>query len=557
MCNNYINKLIKIFKKRFLCINYTFVSKVRPFNIEKNFKEFIDDKYLLKIFYDKFQFSNDKGIDGKSANQLNVISHNNKINDFEWISNSLKNRNYKFNNYQQILINKGKNKYPRIVAKPTIRDKIVLYSIKEYFRINIKESIRKQPNEVIDLIVNQIKTINNFDDIILYKTDIKGFYDEISKKILLQKLDIYLDKERDKHKILDLLKNILDSEIIPFGTKKKSINYHPSKKGIPQGLSISNILANLYMFDLDNYFNYLVEKKELIGYHRYVDDILIIVPRKKIKKTICKLKSKVANLELDLHINEKTETINLKEKDLVFLGYVFKYKENFYSKHSKLNNLLIIPRDESKENFFKSIMSMFSKYQKNISEIKRLSDEKEKKLKFDLLNKNLIFRLNIKISGCIAEGNKYGFFAYFSKTTSPYFAYTLKNIIKKEIQKIQTKHILSKDELKIIFADLKDPISAYFSTQDIKFFKRNVIINFDDYMDFQEYVLNKHSEIEDTRKISPAKFLVEYDSEYYEHLYNSYEGYELRKKIYSRFNEIKNKNLDLLNKDISGNSSGR
>lgn len=206
MCNNYINKLLKIFKKIFLCINYTFVSKVRPFNIEKNFKEFIDDKYLLKIFYDKFQFSNDKGIDGKSANQLNVISHNNKINDFEWISNSLKNRNYKFNNYQQILINKGKNKYPRIVAKPTIRDKIVLYSIKEYFRINIKESITKQPNEVIDLIVNQIKTINNFDDIILYKTDIKGFYDEISKKILLQKLDIYLDNERDKHKILDLLK---------------------------------------------------------------------------------------------------------------------------------------------------------------------------------------------------------------------------------------------------------------------------------------------------------------------------------------------------------------
>ena len=51
-------------------------------------------------------------------------------------------------------------------------------------------------------------------------------------------------------------------------------------------------------------------------------------------------------------------------------------------------------------------MSMFSKYQKNISEIKRLSDEKEKKLKFDLLNKNLIFRLNIKISGCIAEVQK-------------------------------------------------------------------------------------------------------------------------------------------------------
>ncbi len=409
----FITKIIKYIKKNLFCIGYTFINKGKPFVINKQFREYIDTNSLTNAYYEKFQFSNKKGIDGKTALHLNLSNENGRINDFVWISNALIHRKYKFNNYQEVLINKGKGKLPRIVSKPTIRDKIVLYSIKEYFKKNIKESVTKQPNEVIDSICNQIKMIKDFNNIVLYKTDIKGFYDEISKDILLKQLDFYLYNEPDKYKIIELIKSIIYSNTIPFGTKKPLISQENISKGLPQGLSISNILANIYMLDLDNYFNELVIKNKIIGYHRYVDDILIIANKTIINKIISNLKSKITYLELRLHDKEKTENINLKEKDLIFLGYVFKYKDNYYSKHLKIENLIIIPKKESLEKFFKSILGMFSKFNRELKEINKLYKEDNKNKKLDLLNKNFIFRLNMKISGCISEDKRYGFFAYF------------------------------------------------------------------------------------------------------------------------------------------------
>lgn len=551
----FITKIIKYIKKNLFCIGYTFINKGKPFVINKQFREYIDTNSLTNAYYEKFQFSNKKGIDGKTALHLNLSNENGRINDFVWISNALIHRKYKFNNYQEVLINKGKGKLPRIVSKPTIRDKIVLYSIKEYFKKNIKESVTKQPNEVIDSICNQIKMIKDFNNIVLYKTDIKGFYDEISKDILLKQLDFYLYNEPDKYKIIELIKSIIYSNTIPFGTKKPLISQENISKGLPQGLSISNILANIYMLDLDNYFNELVIKNKIIGYHRYVDDILIIANKTIINKIISNLKSKITYLELRLHDKEKTENINLKEKDLIFLGYVFKYKDNYYSKHLKIENLIIIPKKESLEKFFKSILGMFSKFNRELKEINKLYKEDNKNKKLDLLNKNFIFRLNMKISGCISEDKRYGFFAYFSKTTSPYFAYNLKSIIKNELEKLKNKNILSIDKIDFIKSQLKDPISAYYSTQDKNYFSRNVIINFDNYMNYKEYVLEKDKEY--NQKLSPESFLIEYDIEEYNHLTELYNGFELRKKIYTRFNQIKSKNLDLLNKDISSSSSLR
>mgnify|MGYP000117896027 CR=1 FL=1 len=47
-------------------------------------------------------------------------------------------------------------------------------------------------------------------------------------------------------------------------------------------------------------------------------------------------------------------------------------------------------------------------------------------------------------------------------------------------------------------------------------------------------------------------FLKKYDNEHYEHLIEEYEGFILRSKIYFYFNKMKQKNLDILSKDIKG-----
>ena len=72
-----------------------------------------------------------------------------------------------------------------------------------------------------------------------------------------------------KKEILHLLKDAISQATLakPSGGKKSY-----QTKGVPQGLSISNILANIYMAPIDCKYS----KKSSYKYYRYVDDILIL-----------------------------------------------------------------------------------------------------------------------------------------------------------------------------------------------------------------------------------------------------------------------------------------
>lgn len=137
--------------------------------------------------------------------------------------------------------------------------------------------------------------------------DICNFFGQINHDILLQRLaDIV--KEDD---IIELVKSWIQCECV--------FNYEKSRMemGIPQGLSISPILANLY---LDKFDEELTEK----GYKlvRYSDDFIILAKSKpQAEKALQVTQDLLADLELELN-PEKTHITSF-DQGFKYLGYLF------------------------------------------------------------------------------------------------------------------------------------------------------------------------------------------------------------------------------------------
>lgn len=561
-----IKKKIEVFRFNIECYLRNLFSrnqfKKTPINykISTEYDSFITEDFLLNVYYEKFQYSKSRGIDGKNGTDLKIDSYGSRTSDISWIRKQLMNGTYKFNAYQEVLVSKGKGKSPRIIAKATIRDSLVIYTLKEYLKKNIRGSITTKANDLIRDVIQNLKAIEVIEDYIFFQTDIENYYGSIDHNLLTSQIKEMIHSDTKKELILSLIKKIIENDTIEFGAKKPD-EKHQNKKGIPQGLSISNILANLYMLELDKNIEKLVKDNTngLIGYYRYVDDILIICKKDEFKSILCTFKKEISKYKLKLH-PEKTQSFDLSKKGnfLDFLGYVISYTHGYKSKHLKLENFIIVPRKKTSIKFLKSILSLFAQFKKNVDEIQKLNNIQTKKVKKNLLKSNMIFRLNISLGGCISNGNRYGFFTYFSQISSPFLAYQVQNLIDKELTKLATQKYIDHDEYNFIASSLKKPITCFYSTQNDNFFKKNIAINFDEFMNYDEYVRQKgknktQSEDEYYKSInkkSPADFVKKYDNEYYENLKNNYNGQIYRFKIYYHFNKMKQKNLDILSKDI-------
>lgn len=124
----------------------------------------------------------------------------------------------------------------------------------------IASTLPLAPNSRDYNIQNLINIINTQADIKILKLDISKYYDSISHTIIKSKI-----KEL---KISNLSKKIALKFIDQFG------NLESTKYGIPQGISLSNQLAELYLLEFDNFVRVNLS---VLYYSRYVDDIIIVL----------------------------------------------------------------------------------------------------------------------------------------------------------------------------------------------------------------------------------------------------------------------------------------
>lgn len=170
--------------------------------------------------------------------------------------------NYRFSPYREKLLIKSANSLPRQVSIPTIRDRVALRALNNFLCEIFNDCRPQHSHPIITSVLNSMRQM--LPDDCFVKLDIQSFYDSVNHDILLKSL-----RSRIRAEIpLLMVSNALRT---PTGATVASRQLN--ELGIPQGLSISNILSSIYLKTIDGYFGSM----RGLTYHRYVDDILCMV----------------------------------------------------------------------------------------------------------------------------------------------------------------------------------------------------------------------------------------------------------------------------------------
>jgi RNA-directed DNA polymerase len=275
---------------------------------------------------------------------------------------------YALTRYREKLIARGANRPPRQISIPTIRDRLALRGALEYIKQFVPESKTTPPHQYVKDIKAYIRTLP--DDFAFLRMDIKDFYPSLRHS----RIQEILSASGMPTSIVQLIMAALQT---PTGSAVTS----GGPVGVPQGLSISNLLASAYMIEFDK------KASELSFYRRYVDDIIVIDHCDRLKEIHTQMRTLLAAIGLNSHsmgTEGKTETAAI-GAGVQYLGYQIS-KSNISIRKS-------------------SLAKMFDNLSRVLTSI-RTGRRVERHL----------FRLNLKITGCIVNDARRGWLMFFSQS---------------------------------------------------------------------------------------------------------------------------------------------
>jgi retron-type reverse transcriptase len=340
---------------------------------EIEFRNYFSEQSLHKVYDEYIRFSASSGIDNINQKSFNKIADQQIL----IASRKILDGSYNFSNYRLKLVSKGRGKLPREISIPTIRDRIVLRALCDLLSQTFRGDLSLElPQNIIKKVKAEKTKYNAF-----VKLDIRDFYPTISHDHLLSRL-----RSRIRHKkTLELINKAIQT----YTVVSQSENNDKIYLGIPQGLSISNILAAIYLQKIDKE----ICKNNNFQYFRYVDDILILCESQDSKQLAKKLIVDFSKIDLKIHDPEngsgKSIIGSFKNDVFNYLGYSFK----------NLGNYSVSVREESVAKIKDSLASIFTsyKYSKNKNQ--------------DFLQ----WRLNLRITGCILENKCKGWLFFFAE----------------------------------------------------------------------------------------------------------------------------------------------
>jgi len=351
--------------------------------------------------------------------------------EIDLILRKVKARTYQFTSYKEKLVSKGAGKSPRQLSIPTVRDKLVLKSLARALAEIFPAQVAGLPHSTIKR-VHEASRVRPATDFYL-RLDIQHYYPSINHKILLK----LLRRKIRNRQLIHLLTNAIQT---PTGKKKSSASLNA--KGVPQGLSISNILSAIYLTDVDD----LLATHGGIDYFRYVDDILFAATPSEIEeleKSVPRLLRQKRKLECHkVGTGGKSVKVPLSE-GIEYLGYRF------------CGNVIEVRAS--------SLKKMFANLMKNVTGFKYKKQSSGKS----------IWRLNLRITGCQLKARRIGWLFFFSQSKNLKQLKHLDAFLAKQIAKV-----VQPEEIESI----KRFVKAY---HEIKFNldKTKYIPNFDELTD--------------------------------------------------------------------------
>ncbi|QKJ48693.1 RNA-dependent DNA polymerase [Proteus vulgaris] len=402
--------------------------------LSEQFDEFFTIEYLKKVYLEFVVLSSATGIDNMSHKvlwsmldeQLNIIHRK--------VSNS----SYVFSKYKLKLISKGRGKAPREISIPTIRDKIALRALCDFLQFKYKDILEFQLPQYVIREVKKDLFLGKYNAFI--KLDVSNFYPSIKHDKLISRLKNKLRDDR----IISLITSIIKSPTVSKSSKHDTF----SDRGVPQGLSVSNILAAIFLSNLDK----KMKKIESIKYYRYVDDILIFCNKESLENISSSLIRDFSRLGLkvyDPQKNPEKSTFGILSHDnFSYLGY------HFYNK-------VVSARTSSIERLRESLLSIFSSY-------------KHSKFKNEEF---LEWCLNLRITGCVFQNKSKGWLYFFSEINDEKILHQLDAFLKRLCIRFG------------VSINLKSYVKSYYQIKN-KRKETKYIPNFDKYtLEQKKYVL--------------------------------------------------------------------
>lgn len=216
----------------------------------------------------------------------------------------------------------------RPLGIPTVRDRVVQMAAKlvlePIFEACFKGcSFGYRPRKSATDALETIRLVGGRDQRVVLDGDIKGFFDNIDQKILMDRLKLRISDRR----VLKLLRKWLEAGVMEEGALKNTT------MGTPQGGVISPLLANVYLDFLDSEWER--RWKHLGTLVRYADDFVVLCRTEaQANEAKRQVEGILRQLRLELHPG-KTSVVSLTVDSggFVFLGcYLRIVRSTFHRK---------------------------------------------------------------------------------------------------------------------------------------------------------------------------------------------------------------------------------
>ena len=274
------------------------------------FNKIIDPENLFSA-WDKFRQ------DKRSKKDVQRFEKNLEQNIFQ-LHRDLRDRIYKHGPYESFFIADPKRRH---IHKATVRDRILHHAIfkvlnpifeptfiSNSFSCRIGKGTHKGVNALRFMLRKESQ--NNTRACYVLKCDVRKFFDSVDHDILLS----ILERRISDSETMWLLRNIIESYI-----SEGHNLFHNGRAGIPIGNLTSQLFANMFMNELDQFVKHTLKVKH---YARYTDDLVLVSKDKEyLQDLIPKLNAYLCDT-LRLNFHPKKVDIHFYTKGVDFLGYV-------------------------------------------------------------------------------------------------------------------------------------------------------------------------------------------------------------------------------------------
>lgn len=360
------------------------------------FRSAFTQKSLSSLYFSFVRYRGTIGLDGIKAEcfEKEIDSH------IRTIQARAREGTYSFTPYRARLVSKGPRKAPRILSIPTVRDKLLLRALMTVLGLVFSAHVhRRSLHGVIAKLFHEIRahTVAPRYDWFL-RFDVINYYPSIKHELLYCELF----RRIRKPEIRALLRKAVANP-----TKHDGDVVLPAIEdtGIPQGLSISNILADVYLDPLDREFG----SRKDISFLRYADDLLILCTSAAAESVVRDLRTALDRLSLRIpefgDAFGKSAQGSLAE-GFEFLGYTFSPSS-------------ISVRAESRKPLRDSLVAVLTSYKYS------------KKRRLQLVE----WTVNLKITGCVFNHTRYGWIHYYSQMTDEGLLHSLDHFVQKQLRR--------------------------------------------------------------------------------------------------------------------------